>query len=86
MPSAELPVIRASELGQHAYCARSWWLSRVKGYASAHTRELAAGRNAHAQHGRGVARALLLQRTAYVLLAAGLLLALVAITLHARGW
>jgi hypothetical protein len=48
------PVIRASELGQHAFCARSWWLARVQGYPSAHSHELSRGREAHHTHGRGV--------------------------------
>lgn len=47
-------LIRASELGQYAYCARSWWLQQVAGAAPANTRALAAGTAAHAAHGRRV--------------------------------
>jgi hypothetical protein len=80
------PVIAASELGQHAFCARSWWLGRVKGYPSAHWQEMAAGRAAHQEHGRVVERYHLARRVALVLLAAALLLAAVGIILVARGW
>jgi len=62
------PVIRASEIGQHAFCARSWWLGRVKGYRSAHIREMADGTAAHRTHGRLVMRYSRLQRLAYALL------------------
>jgi hypothetical protein len=64
----EMPVIRASEIGQHAFCARSWWLGRVKGYASTHVEEMAGGRAAHWMHGRTVARYLRLQRLGQILL------------------
>ena len=45
-------MIRASELGEYAYCARAWWLRRVQGAPSANVRELRAGTQAHAAHGR----------------------------------
>lgn len=47
-------LVRASELGQFAYCARSWWLQRIVGIAPANVTELAAGTAAHAAHGRRV--------------------------------
>jgi hypothetical protein len=47
-------IIRASEIGQYAYCARAWWLGSVKGVPSANTRELARGTDAHRQHGHRV--------------------------------
>jgi hypothetical protein len=80
------PVIAASELGQHAYCARSWWLGRVKGYPSAHWQEMAEGRAAHQAHGRVVVRYHRLQRLAWVLLVVAVLLAVVGLILLARGW
>jgi hypothetical protein len=48
------PVIRASEIGQHAYCARAWWLGRVKGYRSTNEAAMRAGSEAHQDHGRAV--------------------------------
>ena len=80
------PVIAASELGQHAFCARSWWLGRIKGYPSAHRQVMADGRLAHQAHGRVVVRYHLLQRLAAVLLVAALLVAVVGIILLVRGW
>jgi hypothetical protein len=62
------PVLRASEIGQHDFCARGWWLGRVKGYRSAHVREMADGVAAHRAHGRRVMHYSYLQRVAYVLL------------------
>lgn len=79
------PVIAASELGQHAFCARSWWLERVQGQPSTHVQELATGRAAHEAHGRGVARYHRLQRWAYVLLLAAVLAAVAGMILLARG-
>ena len=80
------PVIAASELGQYAFCARSWWLGRVKGYPSAHWQEMAAGHGAHLAHGRLVLRYHRLQRLAAVLLLAAALLSVVGLVLFVRGW
>ncbi len=44
-------LIRASEIGQYAFCARAWWLSQVQKQASSHAQEMAAGDQAHAIHG-----------------------------------
>ncbi len=52
--SPEMPLIRASEVGQYAYCARAWWLGQVKGMPSAHEREMAAGKSLHLKHGRTI--------------------------------
>lgn len=79
-----VPVITASEIGQHAFCARSWWLGRVQGYASAHVREMASGRSAHRAHGRTVVRSHRLQRLGYALLLAALVTVLGSYLL-ARG-
>jgi hypothetical protein len=81
-----LPVIAASELGQHAFCARSWWLERVKGQPSAHWQEMASGRAAHEAHGRVVVRYHELRRWGYVLLLAAVLMAVAGTVLLARGW
>ena len=61
-------MIRASEIGQHAFSARSWWLGRVKGYRSAHIREMADGTAAHQTHARWAMRYSRLHRPACALL------------------
>jgi CRISPR/Cas system-associated exonuclease Cas4 (RecB family) len=66
-------VIRASELGQYAYCARAWWLGRVLGYRPANLERLAAGEEVHLRHGQKVVGYHCLQRWAYALLALALL-------------
>ncbi len=76
------PVIRASEVGQYAFCARSWWLGRVKGYPSSHVQEMAYGRDVHLAHGRAVVHYQRLQRLAYALL---ILAAVLAIYSLVRG-
>ena len=54
MPPQRKRLIRASELAQHAYCARAWWLGSVMGVPAGNTRELDRGEAAHAKHGRQV--------------------------------
>lgn len=78
------PVITASELGQHAFCARSWWLGRVKGYPSTHWQEMAAGQLAHQAHGGVVMRYHRLQSLAWVLLLAAAVVAAAGILLLVR--
>ena len=67
-------IIRASEIGQYAYCAHAWWLGSVEGLPSSHQREMAAGEATHLHHGQNVKRSLGLARLAYIVL----LLAVVA--------
>jgi hypothetical protein len=67
-------IIRASELGQYAFCAQAWWLGSVEGAPSANVREMDAGASAHEQHGRTVQLAVWLRRTGMVCLALGLLM------------
>ena len=50
----EDPVVRASELAQYEYCARAWWLGRVKGYRSANVGAMERGTARHHAHGRVV--------------------------------
>ena len=69
-------VIRASELGQYAYCARAWWLQTIRGVAPANTGALQQGEAAHRQHGRAVWLAGVARRVAIGLLALAALLAL----------
>ena len=66
--SQQDPIIRASEIGQYAYCAHAWWMSSVEGLTSGHQREMAAGEATHQRHGQGVRRSLGLARLAYAVL------------------
>lgn len=61
-------VIRASEVGAHAYCARAWWLGSVEGVRPDDVRRLQAGWTVHEQHGRRVVLSAVLTRLFYVLL------------------
>lgn len=72
----EEPVVRASELGQYAYCARAWWLGCVQGVQPSNIQQLRAGTASHARHGAQVALAGWLTRAALICLALGGLLAL----------
>jgi hypothetical protein len=78
-------IIRASEIRQHAYCARSWWLGRVKGHPSAHVHLLNVGEHAHQMHGRIVVRYHRLQRLAYALLLLAALAAALGLYMLVRG-
>jgi hypothetical protein len=78
-------VIRASELGQYAFCARSWWLEHVRGYPSDHVQEMEHGQFAHQVHGRIVVRYHRLQRLAYALLWIAALIGAVGLALLVRG-
>jgi len=64
-------VIRASEIGQYAYCARAWWLGSVVGAPTANADELASGAAVHRRHGRAVwlSRALFAMAMALAVLA-----------------
>lgn len=48
------PDIRATEIADYAYCARSWWLKRVQG-VTAESEGLRAGTAAHEAAGQRVA-------------------------------
>lgn len=67
-------VIRASELGQYAFCAKAWWLGSVDGVPSANVREMDAGQSAHEQHGQTVQLSTWLNRAGLALVAAGLVM------------
>ena len=68
-------IIRASEVGQYAFCARAWWLGRILGYRSANLEAMARGTSSHLLHGRVVERYHLLRRVAASLI----LLAVIAL-------
>jgi hypothetical protein len=67
-------LIRASEVGTYAYCARAWWLQAVRGVSSQNVQALQAGARRHARHGSQVARVYGLQILGYALLALALVL------------
>lgn len=78
-------VIRASELGEYAYCARAWWLGRVLGYRPANLERIAAGEAAHVRHGQKVVSSRRLQRWAYALLALAVLAGALFLVLALRS-
>jgi len=73
-------VLRASELGSFLYCQRAWWYNS-QGFEPENKTELAAGSDFHRRHGAGVWQARLLSGIGYILLAAALVIAAVALTL-----
>lgn len=73
--------IRASEVGQYAFCPRAWWLGVVEGLPSAHQEEMKAGEAAHRAHGRRARLALFLTRVAYALLMLALLIGILLLLL-----
>ena len=76
-------IVRAGEVGLYAYCARAWWLERIKGHRPVNRAALEAGEAAHQAHGRAVVGYRRLRRVAYVLLGLALLtgLALLVMTM-----
>ena len=67
-------IIRASEIAQYAYCARAWWLGRVKGYRSTNLAAMQQGEQHHRTHGQAVKRVDLIRRVAFGLFALALVL------------
>ena len=55
MPKERLALIRASEIGEYLYCARSWWLRRVVGLVPEGAAQRELGVRRHRQHGQAVA-------------------------------
>ncbi|HUP27744.1 MAG TPA: hypothetical protein VM409_04855 [Chloroflexia bacterium] len=76
---ADLRMIRASEIGEYAYCSRAWWYKHVVRLPApdggATDTRLAQGIRAHHRHGRSV-RASVALRTLGILLAVSGLLAI----------
>ena len=84
-PGARQRIVRASEIGQYAYCARAWWLGVVQGVPSANQAELTAGSEAHHAHGYRVRDTVRLERAAYGFFAvAGLTAAALYVVLIAQ--
>lgn len=73
-------ILRASELGSFLYCQRAWWY-RSQGIESENSSELAAGSGFHRDYGAKILQARLFSWVGFVLLAAALILAAVAVTL-----
>ena len=69
-------IIRASEVGQYAFCARAWWYGRVKGYRSSNVAAMRRGSEQHRAHGRTVEGYHLMRRLAVGLLVAAAVLLL----------
>ncbi len=67
-------VIRASEVGEYVYCARSWWLRRVEGLEPEGQERRDHGTALHWQHGRAVLGSQLLLLCGLALLVAGVVL------------
>lgn len=72
------PTIRAGEIGEYVYCARSWWLRRVIGLEPEHCERLERGTALHHRHGQAVAGSRLLLGAAIVLAVVGFILLLVS--------
>jgi hypothetical protein len=72
-------VIRASELGQYDFCAKAWWLGSIEGVSPSNIRQLQAGTAAHEEHGRRVKFALQLQVAAFILVALGAIILVIAL-------
>lgn len=75
-------LLRASEIGLYAFCARAWWLQTVRGVSSRNQTALRAGVQTHARHGAAVARLHVAQVAGYLLLGLALLLLVIGMWLH----
>ncbi|MFZ5919239.1 MAG: hypothetical protein ACOYZ7_20095 [Chloroflexota bacterium] len=71
-PESE-PIVRASEIGLYAYCARAWWLGKVQGHPPTNRTALEAGEAAHQAHGRTVTYYHRLRQAALLLLGLAML-------------
>jgi hypothetical protein len=81
----ELPLIRASELAQHSFCHRAWWLGTVKGLPSESQTRLVRGARHHERHEQQVYAAGRWRRLGLILLSTGLLLLVGAVLLGLWG-
>ena len=83
--SQDDPVVRASEIAQYAFCARAWWLGRVRGYRSSNVAAMRQGEAGHRAHGQIVVGYHLLRRLAVGLLVLAGLLLIAWLLLRLRG-
>lgn len=72
-------LLTPSEIGQFAFCRRAWWLGAVEGQTPANREALEAGAHVHRRHYGRVRGTAILARLAYLLIAAGVVGALLLI-------
>lgn len=75
----QLPAINASEIGRYAFCARAWWLHRVRGYTPRNIAALDRGTSEHEEHGRAVVAAQRQMAAARWLLVVSILIAILLV-------
>ncbi len=68
-----MKIIRASEIGAHLFCARSWWYQR-QGVPSTNQAEMNTGSQQHQAHGRRLLGSSLLRTLGTLLLLTALAL------------
>lgn len=76
-------LVRASDIGQWSFCHRAWWLAHVQKVAPENLEALAAGTQAHAEHGRRLQWSTRLTRIGLLLCLIGMGLLLIFLFL---GW
>lgn len=69
-------LVRASDIGLYAFCARAWWLARVQEADHDDPARLAHGTAFHAAHGARVRRIEQARLAAVLLIGAGVLFAI----------
>lgn len=74
--------MRASDIGQWAFCRRAWWLANVQKVEHGNPEVLQHGNERHDAHGRRVLAAMRMQRIALLLLAVALLAALILVLIQ----
>ena len=70
-------IIRASEIGQYAFCAQAWWLGSIVGIDPENIEALATGTLTHQQHGRQVGVSIALSRAGYAVLIFAIIIGLI---------
>jgi hypothetical protein len=75
-------LVRASDLGQWAFCRRAWWLAQIQGIPHQFPERLVHGTARHARHGVRARQAYWAERAGRWLLLAGLACALLLLAAH----
>ena len=75
-------IIRASEIGQYAFCAQAWWLGTIVGVDPENIEDLTAGTLTHQQHGRQVGVSIALSRVGYAVLIFAIIIGLIILLTH----